>query len=804
MFMNYLKVFTRLLHKQHTIALINVVGLAVALGSCMVIALYVRHELSFDRFFTNAEELYRVNMTATEPTGQAQERANTFFPIAPLLADNLPGIAAVARYDPHVSLIRVGEETFYENEFKLVDPAFFQMFDVVWLEGDLAAAYTGPTDVVVSRSFADKYFGDAPALGQSLEMSEGPVLRVTGVVEDLPLNTHLSGTVFASTALREVLGIDMQRQWFDAGYYTYVQLQPGTDLAQLEQSLDTLAQTSIPSSGPTRFTLDLMPVTAIHLDYTLGDWPGKPSGDPLTITVFVAIGVGILLVACANFINLSTARASQRFREVGLRLTLGARRSQVLGQYLGESVLMVLLAIVLALVLVELISPAVQALLQLNLAFDNLTDPLSLLALLTSGLVLGLLAGWYPALLMSAHKPAAALKDPSHSPLRGLALRNLLVVFQFSLAIAILVGSAVIWLQLRFASALDLGYDSDQVVHVVLDDRLDSLNRAQLLKQRMQQNSGIAAAALSGFMPDRVQYITTASAEGSDMKHQMGYSEVDTDYLALYDIALLAGRLPSADRPGDFIRATSTDAGAVSGSVVLNESAVRQFGWTLDEALGKRVLRYETWVEVVGIVQDTIESVRSPARPIIYAVPQDQSEFSRLSVKLGEVSATDGIALIERIWSEVNPGEPLTSIFMSELLAARYQQESKLQGLAFLFAGTAIAISCMGLFGLASLNAQQRTKEIGVRKVMGGSVWQIVLLLTNDFSKLVLVANVIAWPFAWVAMQRWLEQFAYRIDLAPLIFIGSGLIALCVAWVTVGGTVAKAACQRPVLALRYE
>jgi putative ABC transport system permease protein len=805
MISSYLKVFIRLFFKQTTFTIINVLGLAVGLACCLSIGLYVWHELSFDRFFANADRLYRVSDVVIEPTGVRIESAATFFPVAPMLEDNFsPQIAAIARMRPKRSLLTVGDAAFYENEFKLVDPAFFRVFDLTWLEGDAASALAGPTDVVLTSSFARKYFGNANPLGQTLLMSEGVALRVTGVIADLPPNTHLTGTVFASMALRDTLEpvANRTREWFDEAYYTYVTLRPDTDIDALRRELEVFGSANIPVAGTTKFTLKLDAVPDIHLNPSRGEWQAKPAGNKLILAVFIAVGAAILLVACANFVNLSTARSAQRFGEVGLRLTLGARRTQLLGQFLGESVLFVLLAIVLALALVELLLPGIQASLGLDFAVDDLVAPRSLAVLAGFGLLLGIAAGWYPALLMSRFRPALALRGARGSQVRGLALKNLLVVLQFAIAIGMMVASTVIWSQMRFAGDLELGYASDQVV-VVTTNPLGSLDRISRLKARLLQSGDVTAAAISESTPERLGRATFVKTEGEETVHRLGYFLVDFDFFALYQIPLRAGRLLQEDLPTDLIRAPGGETAQVNGSFVLNERAAREFGWSAEEALGKLMLQSERWYRVVGVVGDTIEAADVPVNPAIYAVPEDFSTGRLLSLRLGE-DAASALDFIDRTWSDINPEEPIVRSFLSDNIDARYRNETRLMQLSFVFSAIAIFISCMGLFGLANFNAERRTREIGVRKVMGGSVWSIVLLLTNDFSKLVLLSNLIAWPVAYFAMERWLENFAHRIDLAPVVFIGSGLIALCIAWVTVGGTAAKAATQKPVLALRYE
>jgi putative ABC transport system permease protein len=808
---NYLKTALSCLvrHKLHSI--LNIAGLAVGLACCLIIALFVVQELSYDRHYANAERLYRVGRVLE---GGGVSEGNSVLAAA-LLEQDFAGIEQAAGFTGRAGnpvLLARDELAFFEDGVGFADPGFFALFDFRWLQGGPDSALEQPGSIVLTATLAEKYFGNTTALGETLLMDNLRTLRVTGVVADLPVATHLRADAFVSM---DVFRQQYADRGFDIGVWnfaavsTYVLLKPGENIRTLETRFPDFVARHVPA-GSTRITgLTATPLTDIHLQTDTG-----ASLSPLaTIVIFSTIALCILLIAGINFVNLSTAHASWRMLEVGLRKSMGASRHQLVQQFLGETCLLILLASLLALGLVELLLPDINALLGLHLSLAVLGEPRVFAGLCFLMVALGVLAGSYPAFYLSGFRPSEALEGKAAGGRAGLTFRNILVVLQFSIAIVLLVTSAVVFLQMRLASAFDQGYDRNQVVEFALPPAADFAVNTQwsAFSARMLEGPGILSAThslSSPQLPSRIEL--EVGGEGQSDKVELVMMMSDPDFFATYRIPLVAGRAFSRDSGLD--RTQRFDPAApdsVLGNVMLNESAARQLGWSPQDAIGQFVrtdngARYA----VVGVTGDTVPSLKEGPVGMFFIAPAvfDYRPFGggAAALRIADASLEEALAHIDTVWREFSPDEPIRRHFVSDQVTALYQEE-RMQGRLFSYAAFfAVLIACFGLLGLAAFTAERRTKEIGVRKVLGGSVWSIVLLLTNDFSRLVLLSNLIAWPVAYFAMERWLENFAWRIDLTPLIFIGSGLIALCIAWVTVGGTAAKAASAKPVLALRYE
>jgi len=813
MFGNYLKVTLRNLAGSKLYSLINLLGLAIGLAASLLIGLFVLDELSYDRHFRDADRIYRISRDF--PTQNIFLAPNAP-QVAPLLKQDFPdAIEYAARIFGGQALLSRDEVAFYENAIRFVDSDVFHIFEFRWLQGDAATALTRPFTVVLTESIAHKYFGDADALGQTLLLENLAPLEVTGVIADLPRNSHLTLDVAVSMdTVLPIVGERFFNNWGGNNFHTYIKLKPGV-------AIETLASQFTPfldrhqTENSARFTgMTAIPLTDIHLRSNRQFELVAP-GSMTNVYVFSAAALFILLIACFNFMNLSTARAARRGREVGVRKSLGASRAQLVRQFFGESVLLTLLAAVLALGLVELVLPTFNAFLGKTLTLALLGD-LRIPALLAALIVfVGLFAGSYPALFLSRFKPAQVLR----SVLAGggsAAFRNTLVVLQFAIAIVLVVATLVVMLQQRYASNIELGFQREQIVVLTGSPTAGFGPQWEAMRQELLRNPDILAATSSNLTPLEVNTnSTTVLAEGEDRARALPFMRVDYDFFATYDIPLLAGRGFSVEFPAD--RAIFPREGVTQGEAgyVLNRLAVEQFGWTQEEAIGKSLTaNFDNNTphpgRIVGVVENSyFESVHGNLKPVVFVMPEHilvtgVATMDRASLRLSGRNIVATLAYIREVWQRFVPNFPLEQHFLDERYAALHQMEKRQGQLFNVFATLATLIACLGLYGLAAFNAERRRKEIGVRKVMGGSVWSIVWLLTNDFSRLVLFSNLIAWPVAWLAMERWLENFAYRIDLTPLVFIGSGAIALCIAWVTVGGTAAKAASAKPVLALRYE
>lgn len=828
MFKNYIKIAINHIVKHKLFALINILGLAVGLACALLIGLYVIDELNYEKFFADNERIYRIARD-TYPsrfslTGEYPASVNA--PVSPQLKADFPQVEASARLYTFIQpVVMDGATPIQEIGFAFVDESFLNIFMFDWTLGNRETALSDPNSVVLTESVAAQYFPDANAMGQvlSLVVNNTPYdVRVTGVIADLPHDTHLSIRVLAPmTFLTSAFGDRFLSSWIgNTDFHTYIKLASGSAIADLEAQFPAFLDRHIevPGGGDARASefvgLVAMNIADIHLHSTRSE-ELKPTSRMSNVIAFAAIAAGVMLIACINFMNLSTARSSQRSREVGMRKTIGAGKHQLVQQFLGESLVMTTLAMAIALVLVELLMPWFEAYTGKTFDFAWFQNPGILLSLVGLIVLVGLCAGSYPAFFLASFKPSQVIKGDLFNGQGDKLLRQSLVVFQFAIAIALVVSTAVIYTQMQYARSIDLGLDKDRVVAITGTRARGLGTQWEAMKQRLVEHPGIASATYSHYRPfthDNNTFAVSRNQAEADSFQRIQIMAIDYDFFETYGIDFLAGRTYSADRVTDRLSNPTQDVPSYSGAIVINAAAARQFGYTPEEMAGNDLWLADEpggYVQVIGVVEDSyFASLTTAIEPMLFFVPPPgfrglQSQPAG-AVKLTGVDVQGALAHIETVWREFLPDLPFDMHFLNDDFEALYQLEQKQGQMMTWFTVLAIFIACLGLYGLASFNAERRTKEIGVRKVMGGSVWSIVLLLTNDFSKLVLLSNIIAWPVAYFAMNRWLENFAYRIDLTPLIFIGSGLIALCIAWVTVGGTALRSASRKPVLALRYE
>ncbi len=807
-----------LAHKLY--AAINVLGLSIGLVCFLLIVLFIHYELSYDGFFSDAQRIYRISPDYAASSGAQREMAASPAALAPLIRDTqLDGVETVARIGGQQALVARGERVFYENAFRWADPEIFDIFRLQWLDGAAAGALDAPFSVVLSAAMARKLFDRTDVVGETFELENKWILTVTGVFQDLPDNTHLSADLIVGMDTAwALLEWDYSTNWYYTNFHTYVLLREGaaadTVLARLRATTATLD--AIPVFAEQGLDFTIQNVKTIHLDPRTGEM--RTPGSMSFVLQFGAIATCLLLIACINFTNLSTARASSRVREVGMRKTLGARRGGLIAQFLGEALLFSGVALVLALVVIELLLPVFSALIERPLQFATLFQPGFIVLLAAIALGTGFIAGSYPAFYLSGFNPARVLKPDTTTFAGGTVLRNLLVVVQFFLAITLIVATLVVALQMRFIENRELGFARERIV-VLSGTNADGLGTGwAVLKQELRQLNGVTHVTEADMVRGSSDMRSVRGEGGAPGGLNMLAKRVGFGFFETYDIALVAGRyFDEAFTTDLFVPPPNAPQGvAPTGSYILNESAVRALGWTPEEAIGKQFemdfsndFSFTVAGPVIGVVEDVhLQSLRERIGPAFYYVPGPTwgglPSFESASVRLAAGDIERTLAEIDAQWRRLNPELPLVRRFLDTDFAALYQNERRQGQLFTLFALLTISLACLGLFGLASYTVERRRKEIGVRKVMGGSVWGIVLLLTKDFSRLVLIANVLAWPVAYGVMNRWLENFAYRIDLTPLIFIGSGLIALSIAWATVGSTAAKAANANPVLALRYE
>jgi putative ABC transport system permease protein len=811
MLRSYLSIALRQLAANKVYSLINVAGLAIGLASVVLISLFVRHELGYDSFWPNAARIYRISRDYYAREGAPNRvPASNNAPVAPALVQDFPEIGSAARVFGGLTLLTRGDFSFYEPRFRLADNSLFEIFKFDWLAGDPKIALNEPTSIVLTQTLAKKYFGDAAALGQTMLIENRTTVKVTGVIRDLPTNTHLS---FDALGSMKSLADNAVSQWnSNTDFHTYFLLRDGADVAAVERRIPEFLNRRIAPDTSAVSGMTIMNVRDIHVRSTR-DEEWKPTTSLTSISTFAAIAVLILVIACINFMNLSTARSAKRAREVGVRKSLGAVRLQLIAQFLSESIGMAVLATLVATVLVEVALPVFATFLGVDLRLEYFGARGVALELGLLALAVGVVAGSYPAFYLSAFQPARVLKGEVTRGRAGATFRNVLVVAQFAIAIALLIGTTVIYQQDRFARNLDLGFDKNQVA--VLDAPPQLGLRGvdwEALRTELARVPGIAGVTASHYAPftwddNRVG----VRHQGADAFSRIQFMGVDYDFFETYRIATLAGRGFARELPpGAFISPTQSRP----ADVVLNESAARMLGWAPSEAPEQavEVSLGPTWApaRVIGVVRDTyFESVALPVRPMIYLFGADSASplygFIRaISVRVTGNDLAATLARIDAIWRQHVPGRPVVRRFLDDDFDALYQSERRQAQLLTFFSGLAIAIACLGLLGLAWFSTERRVKEIGIRKAMGGTVWDVVGLFTAEFSKLVLLANVIAWPLAYFVMQRWLAGFAYRIELSPLVFIGGGAVALAVAFATVGAVAARAAAAKPMRSLRYE
>ncbi len=806
MLKNYFLIAFRNLRKHPLYAFVNVVGLALGLACCTFIVLYVMDEVRYDRFHADADQIYRVVEDWHEGDRESY-RATTYGAMAWLLEEEFPVIDDAVRVLPYPLLVTPDSDTKYQEDgVYFVDSTFLNVFNFPLKRGEAATALEAPFSVVLSEPMAHKYFGDAEAVGQLLQVRDDEAIyefTVTGVLDVLPSNTHFQFDMLASfSSMRTMYSpwVEDAGNWDHPPLYTYVKLDAQADAGALEAQLPAFADRRVRSDVAQSRTFRLQALTDIRLK-SAREEELTPGSNITYVYLFGLIAFFILLIACINFMNLATARAAGRAQEVGLRKALGAQRSQLMRQFLSESMLMVAVALLLVIVLVEALLPVFNAVSGKTLAsgvFLHWTVPLLLLGTVV---VVGLLAGSYPALYLSAFRPARVLKGATTTASRmAVHFRKGLVVFQFAVSIALIIGTGVIYQQLHYAQNERLGFDKEHVVLIPMRD-VDNQYNYTTLKTMWQQIPGVAHVTASSGMPglDVNLRPLPVHPEGSTDTLSLDVLTVDHDYAETYGLEIVAGR--------DFDEAFPVDA---TSSYLINESAAARFGW--DDPVGK-TLTASVWFnghsdkegQIVGVVKDfQYHSLRHGIDPLVFHIFPNTYYYDYVAVRLHPNDISETLAALEAGWAQFNPARPFEYRFLDEQFDALYRTEERLGTLFGYFAALAVLIACLGLFGLAAFTAEQRTKEIGVRKVLGASVAGIILLLSKDLLKLIAVAFVLAVPLAYVAMQGWLAGFAYRIELPWTLFIITGLGALAVAWLTVSFHAIRAALADPVKSLRYE
>lgn len=781
MLRNYLVVAWRNLVRQKIYSAINIAGLAIGMTCCLLLLLFVRDELSYDSFHQKAERIYRVTWSQ-EYGDRTSQMAAVPAVLGPTLKDYFPEVIQVGRFITSSNpVVSYGDKQFFEKRFLFADPAVFELFDFKFVEGNPSTALSEPYSLVLTQQTARKYFGDQGPLGKVMRLDGQQDYRVVGVIEDLPANTHLK-----FDALRSIHGAraDMLEKWYAFGTYVYILLPEGYPAAGLEAKLPAFVEEKI-SRGP---TLSLQPLTDIHLHSHL-QYEAEPNSDIRYLYIYSTIAGLVLLVACINFVNLSTARAGQRAREVGMRKVLGANRPQLMCQFLGESLVMSLIALVLAAGLTELVLPVFNAQYEKELHLDFVRDWPLALGCLADTLGIGLLSGAYSALVLSAFQPVQVLKGIFSSGSSHAWLRRGLVVFQFATSTALAISTVAVYAQLRYLQEKDLGFDKEQVV-VVSNYGNPHHDQYGAFKDELLRNPGVRAVS-AGNVPGNPSGQTNEFVLEDGRTARTYRYDVDYGYLETLGLHLVWGR--------DFSKDFSTDVGE---AVIVSEAFEEIVGHdteTITRYLGSD---YQG-KKVIGAVRDFhTRSLREKVEPVVFRLSPGAGWH--ILVRLNTQNAAETLDFLKEQWKAFFPDRPFVYSFLDEDWEAMYRAEQRQGQTIAAFSGLTILVACLGLLGLVAYMMERRTKEIGIRKVLGASVPGIVGLLGKECTYLILVANLLAWPLAYYAMSRWLESFAYRIDLGLGIFVLGGVLTLTVAWLTVSYQAIKMARTSPVEALRYE
>ena len=798
MFRNYIKIAIVNLKKHRAYSIINILGLAIGIACCILITTYVSHELSFDKFNEKADRIYRLRVDF-KVSGDHLNIPKTSPPMAEYLVRNYPEVLDAVRFRRFDRKpVRYREELYTEDRIFFADNSAFDIFTFSFIKGNPKKALETAYSAVITEDMAKKYFGEEDPMGKILNVDNESDFTVTGVLSNIPNNSHfIFDMLFSFETYVQNNKRDMQN-WLSLNNYTYLLLQEGYDYKQLEQKFPEMVNKhagAILKYVKGELNVFLQPLTSIHLHSNLMQ---ELSGNSNIIYVYIfsIIAVIILAIACINFMNLSTARSAGRAQEVGLRKVLGADRGNIIRQFLSESVFYSFLSLIVAITLVELVLPFFRSISGIELSINYIKNPWIIPGLMGLALFVGIIAGSYPAFFLSAFQPVRVLKGLFKTGASNTRFRSVLVIAQFSISIVLILGTIVVLNQLNYMKNRRLGFHKDQIIVIPISDD-STLESLSPLKEELKSYSGILNVAASSHVPGQTTYVNPYIPEGFslDQMQYMGELHIDHDFIPSMGIEMAAGRNFSAHLQTD-----------MQQSAIINETAAQKFGW--ENPIGKTIQEISTSqklseVVVIGVVKDFhIESLHKQIAPLF--IRYTTHRYNSLCVLLRTQNIPDTISFLREKMKQVDPLRPFEYAFLDDSFDAQYRAEERLSQIFSYFTVLAIFIACLGLFGLASFTAEQRTKEIGIRKVLGSSISGIVVLLSKEFTKWVLIANVIAWPIAYYSLNKWLEGFAYRTHITFLSFVISAIISLVIALLTVSYQALRAATANPVDSLRYE
>jgi len=799
MFSNYLKIAFRNLFRNKVYSSINIAGLAIGVAACVLIFLYVQDELSYENRFSKADRIVRLVSEVKFESQELDKVALTPPALEHVLRRDFPEIENVTQIlSARTQTVWYKEKSFNEEDMLFADSSFFEVFDYELLAGDPHTALDEPRTIVVGEEMAQKFFGDVDsAMGELLKFSTNSY-KVTGVFRD-PKHSHIKASaVLSRSTLDAILDEETKtNQWLALDRYTYAVVQDKAQLPSLQEKLDAFSNRTISpwikeNEINASMRLVLQPLKSIHFatDYN-GDL--SPAGNISYVYIFAAVAIFVLLIACINYMNLATARSAKRAKEVGLRKVVGAYRSQIIGQFIGESVLLTLIAVLLALGIVQVMIPTFNELTDKSFNSNFVFQWEFLLMVVAVVAFVGVVAGSYPAFFLSNFKPADVLKS-DRAPKGGSAsLRRVLVVTQFTISLILIIGTLVVFSQMRYLRGRNLGFHKEQVMIIDIPNGDSTLvQRLPTVRQQLLGNPNVEIVSNTNDIPaeSMSRLMTLAEIDGKMVERPINVMFVDYDFVEALGISLKEGRNYSRDMKTD-----------LKGGLIINEAAAKALGWS--DPIGKRMQMADWDAKIIGVVKNFhVKSLHTPVEPLILALQPASPGYLLARIKAEDMAST--IGFIESKWRAFDSKHPMSYFFLDEHFNAQYRAEEKMLTVFGYFASLTILIACLGLFGLASFTAEQRTKEIGIRKVLGSSTGSIVLLLSKDFALLVLIAIVLASPLAWYGMDKWLQDFAYRTDLSWWIFVLSGAVAMLIALLTVSLQAMKAALTDPVKALRAQ
>ena len=798
MLKNYFKIAFRNIFKNKVYSFINIFGLAIGLAGFILITILIKNELSYDNFQKKGNRIYRVVEIQNQANIGKIKVAVTMGPLAPAMKDYFPEVESSARIVPSPSLFcKIGIKGFYEKNVAFADPSIFNILTIHFIEGNPKTALKSPFSVVLTQSMASKYFGDESPLGKTISISGifGTAdYKVTGLIKDYPQNSNIYFDMLGSYSTMEHY-VSWLKKWNNNTLATYVLLKKGTKAAEVDKKFPAFINHYIPPNPQTGEKSDLkmylqsLKDTHLYSSDIVYQTFRHNQGSISNVYIFSAIALFILLIACINFMNLATARSAKRIKEIGIRKVLGSTRKSLVYQFIGEAVLISFIGLVISFLIVETTLPYFKDIFGQKIIFSYQDSLTFLIQMIVIALVVGIISGSYPAIFLSKFQPADSLKGSMPSKLKGAFLRKILVVLQFSIAISLIICTGVVSNQMNYIKNKDLGYNKEHVLYLPIRSK-ETREKINLLKSELVRNSEVVNAAASGglFGASGSEGTETVAGTNGQVRMMMRRSFVGFDYIKTMQMKIVKGRDFALDRPSD------------SSAVIINQTAVKKFGWK--NPIGKK---FEGNPEktVIGVVKDfNFFSLHSKIGPLIMSIQPNQFNYLLVRIKPENVSST--VDFVKKTWNAVVPGRPFDYSFLDQRFDEIYKNDERTGEMFGFFSFLAIFIACLGLFGLAAYTAEQRTKEIGVRKVLGSSVSGIVILLSKDFLRLVVLAGIISVPVSYYAMNEWLKNFAYRISISPWVFILAGLLAFFIAFVTISFQAVKAAIANPVKSIRYE